>query len=243
MAKTAPYRTGFCGIGLHEGTSPTGVSGGPLKVCVAWLDCACQCHVELTELFRLTGRERTPQQNPKWVPQKSTFVMPTLEERVISRASTLPRNGPMPNPVTVAPPTIKRDAAGILPPVMDRSFAPTPTGRTARGELEGWVLEQTNGFAVESKLDPTFKALCTPAWIVDEIAKQYGIKPPSTGAVTAVLDRWALIGFATIARKPVRFMGYTKDGLEFGLESMKLKAKQKPSKSAAMERVTSKKRA
>lgn len=240
MAKVAAvYKTGFCGIGLHEGTSPTGMSGTPLKVCVFWIDCGCPCHAEITKMYEMVGAERVPQQNPKYDPPKNTFKMPTLDERVIA---TLPRNGLESVPGTGTPIALQRDAAGILPPMVTRSFDPTPTGRSARGELESWVRQATDMWVVESALDPNWKHVCTPAWISEEIAKEHGVKAPSTGAVTAVLDRWRVIGFAYVERGPLRLLGYTEAGKEIGLEALKLKAKQKPSQTAGLERVTGKKK-
>jgi hypothetical protein len=241
MAKTAAvYRTGFCGIGLHEGTSPVGVSGTPLKVCVFWIDCGCECHKELTEIFELTGVERTPQQNPKWSVPKSTFVMPSVVPTVEHSQSRMPLEGLELADPTDVPEGLKRPPTVPLPPAEGRSFGPTATGRAARGELEMWVREVTNAFVVEEQFDPNWKELCTPPYIAKEISRTQGVVAPSTGAITSVLDRWTNIGYAVTAKKPIRFVGYTEKGIKLGLEKMKADAKRKPSASAGLERVTTK---
>jgi hypothetical protein len=111
------------------------------------------------------------------------------------------------------------------------SFTPTPTGRAARGELEAWVKEQTDIWAVEEYTFP-----CTPQWVAEEIGYDKGITAPSVGAVDAVFKRWEALGFATIERKPTRFTKYTEDGLKLGLEGLKRRAKmqKKLQKAAAM---------
>lgn len=245
MAKSAPYRTGFCGIGLHEGTSPVGVSGGPLKVCVEWMLCACPCHEELTTMFEMTGMERMPQQNPKYSPPKSTFKMPLPHhveaEPIIPRT---PSNDLESTLGVVGPEALERPGASIVPPMVARSFEPTATGRAARGELEAWVREATDTWTVESKLDPNWQEVCTPEWIAKEVSKKHGVNLPSTGAITAVLVRWTELDFCSTEKKPTRFTGYTESGLEFGLEQLKARAKlKKRGKPTAliMERISTKK--
>ena len=102
------------------------------------------------------------------------------------------------------------------------TFAPTPTGRAARGQLESWVLEQVTIWTVEGYDFP-----CTPVWISREIGREQAIDPPSVGAISAVFDRWANLGFATIEKKPVRFSGFTLEGKTKGLDRMKAEVKRK----------------
>ena len=238
----ALYKSGFCGIGLHEGTSPVGLSGTPLKVCVFWLECNCPCHAEISEIFKLTGMERMPQQNPKWKPERSPYVMPSVEDRVASRIASGASNGSGAVGGPSAPVTIERDATGILPPVYVRSFGATDTGRAARGELETWVRRATDFWVVESKLDETFRVVCSPPWISKQIAEAEGIKEPSTGAVTSVLERWLRLGFAKLERKPLRFTGYTEEGIKVGLEALKLRTTKKETASARLGNVKTKRR-
>ena len=243
MARTASvYRTGFCGIGLHEGTSPTGISGTPLKVCVFWIDCGCECHKELTEIFEITGVPRTPQQNPKWVTPKNTFVMPSTVPAEEHSQSIRPYEGLESAGPTDLPEGIERPPTVPLPPAAERSFGPTATGRAARGELEMWVRSVTNAWVVETQMDPTWKVLCTPPYIAKEISREQGVLPPSTGAITSVLDRWTKMGYATTDKKPIRFTGYTEDGIKLGLEKMKANAKRRPGASSGLERVTARRR-
>lgn len=243
MASKVVYRSGFCGIGLHEGTSPTGISGIPLKVCVFWIDCGCECHVQLTELFELTGRERTPQQNPKWDPPKSPFVMPSAVSTPTISVHTSPSNDPESPLGTDAPEALERAVAAKLPPPVARSFAATATGRAARGELETWVRIVTDEWMAEVTIDPTWRQLCTPPYIAKEISRSQGVNEPSTGAITSVLDRWTNLGFAASEKKPIRFVGYTEEGIKVGLDALKRRAKTKPTASHNLDRVTAKRKA
>jgi hypothetical protein len=240
MAKPQIYRSGFCSTGLHEGTKPKSPNGVPNKVCIHWEACGCQCHVEITKMFDLTGLPRLPQQNPEYKPDHGDFVMPSVEERVISAIATKPLERLESPTGTPRPVTLERDAAGILPPMVTRSFAPTVSGRAARGELEAWVRQACNLYAVESELDPDFKVICTPPWISKEIEREHGVKAPSTGAIASVLDRWVKIGYAVTGTKPTRFIRYTEDGIKKGLEVMKLESKQKAGGSSGIERLRTK---
>lgn len=71
--KKTKHVSGFCGIGLHEGTRPRNVWGNPLKVCtLLGFDgehrCNCQCHKDIDEMYESAGAARVPQQNPDWKP-------------------------------------------------------------------------------------------------------------------------------------------------------------------------------
>lgn len=242
-SKKAVYKSGFCGIGLHEGTSPTGRSGTPLKVCIFWIDCGCECHEELTEMFAMAGVERLPQQNPLYSPPKNEYVMPSVVPVVEDSHRTKPLDGLESVDGTDAPEALKRPSTVPLPPAAERSFGPTATGRAARGELETWVRSVTDAFVVEAALDPNWKTLCTPPYIAKEISREQGVVAPSTGAITSVLDRWTNIGFAATAKKPIRFTGYTEEGVKVGLEVLKSRAKKKAHISSGLERVSTKRKA
>jgi hypothetical protein len=82
--------------------------------------------------------------------------------------------------------------------------------------LEYDVKQAVDTFIIENE-----DGFCTPAWISTEIGKTKGFAPPSTGAVTAVLERWQTYGFALLGKKPTRFVMYTEEGVSLGLEALK----------------------
>lgn len=202
MAK-AKYITGFCGVGLHEGTSPKSHSGTPMKVCVAWMQCACKCHGELTKMHELVGTDRVPHQNQHYSPPHNPYVMPTLEERAAFHSIGEEK----PAPVQRNP--LEAEA---------KRFNSTPTGKRARGQLEDEVLAVCSSF-VRGELP--YEDL-TPKEIAREIDK---FDPPSVGAIGAVFDRWVALGFARCDKKPVRFLSFTIEGMTQGLDFLKDKAK------------------
>lgn len=120
----------------------------------------------------------------------------------------------------VAPTLVESPAPDIVPPSLRRPYAPTATGRAARGELESWVKDACDVWLIDQEQFP-----CTPAWIADEISKTQAITPPSVGAISAVFDRWSNLGFAKIEKKPTRFVYYSAEGITLGLEKMKDRAK------------------
>lgn len=123
---------------------------------------------------------------------------------------------------TDTPEPVESPVDSPVAPSAGRSFAPTATGRAARGQLEYWVKRQCDIWLLEEYSFP-----CTPAWISEEIASDEAIDPPSVGAISAVFDRWVKLGFATVEKKPSRFTGYTPEGISKGLERMKEEAKRK----------------
>jgi hypothetical protein len=123
---------------------------------------------------------------------------------------------------------VESPAPDIVPPTVARSYAPTATGRAARGELEGWVKEVCDIWLIEG-----YQMLCTPAWISEEIASAQGIKAPSVGAISAVFERWVKLGFAVVQKKPTRFIAYTEEGKRVGLEGLKIRAKQQAKRKQA----------
>jgi hypothetical protein len=219
-----PYKTGFCGIGCHEGTKPRSYSGTPMKTCTKWQECSCDCHVQITRMFEMADLPRVVQENPEYVPPKHDFWMPSLEERAAARAALLASAS---NGASI--PTEDDDAPATAP--LGRSFAPTPTGRAARGELEAWVLATCQEWVAEG-----YKELATPMNIGHEIGRREGINPPSVGAIGAVFDRWVAMGFAICERKPVRFIKFTEEGKRLGLYVLKekYKLKSKSDKQAAL---------
>lgn len=199
-----PILTGFCNSGWHEGmkvAAPT---------CKFYVNCPCDCHAQLNRMYDLTGEERVLVNLSTWKPENA-FVLPSLEPLTAESS-----NGSGPNPA----PVVESPAPGIVPATIARPFTPTATGRAGRGELEAWVKAVTDVWAVEQD------ALCTVKYISEEIGRTRGINPPSQGAIQNVLFRWIDLGFAHVETdRPMRFKGYTEDGIKLGLENLKARAK------------------
>jgi hypothetical protein len=161
-------------------------------------------------MFELTDSERILVESSGYSTPERTFWMPSDEPvPVLSNSDA-----------TDGPKLIKSPAPGRVPATIQHDFGPTPTGRAARGELEAWVKEQCDIWLVDEPVD-----LCTPSFIAAEIGRTKGVSPPSVGAISAVFDRWVKLGFAVVGKKPTRFVGYTPEGIEHGLEKMKTDAK------------------
>ena len=102
------------------------------------------------------------------------------------------------------------------------------SNRRERGALEESVLAITDLYE-DGKVDlPEGKTL-TPHTIANLIAEKEGLeKPPSTGAVNAVLKRWdENYGFALTHDKPYAFKRYSAAGKKQGLEALKEKHREK----------------
>lgn len=210
-------KSGFCNNGWCEGTTAKTWRGNPAPTCEFWETCPCNCHDMVSKMFAMSEMERIPVNNSGYIVDDGGFKRPSPDEIAQEAAERrLRSNGSAPD----APIIIESPAPGIVPPLVARSFRPTATGRAARGELESQVNKVCGIWLVEQYPWP-----CTPLWISETIAKDEGIKAPSTGAITACLDKWAKLGFAVIARKPVRFERYTPDGVNIGLEAMKERAR------------------
>ena len=201
-----PFPSGWCDSGWCEGhkiDKPT---------CKFYMNCPHKCHQDLWFMFSLSEMDRVPMDNSTWK-ARGTFILPSRDDLIAERlASKITEpNGPQ---------IIKSPAPGVVPDAMAVVYGPTPTGRTARGELEAWVREVTDVWVVEKG------EVCTPKLISAMIAQRHGLgKQPSVGAVDAVLRRWVKIGFAIVSAKPIRFDGYTEAGIQFGLEFLRAKAK------------------
>lgn len=207
------FKTGFCAVGSCEGVKINDAAGKVMKTCANWKNCSCECHVSYDQMFSMTQKERVPVDNSGYVTPKSPYSMPSLEERVMMHAESKKTSAP---PVVV----IASPAPDLVPVTIQRMFQPTPTGRSARGELESWVKRVCDEFLVEQYDRP-----CSPAFVSESIEKNEGVKAPSVGAVNAVFERWIKLGFAVIEKKPTRFVAYTEDGVKLGLDALKLRAK------------------
>lgn len=212
------YRTGFCGQGQCEGTKARNYRGQPLSTCKAIYNCPCECHDELSKLFKLTGEERQVVDVSGYVPDFGGFVMPDVGPLTVSSN----------NDGTPAPTIIESPAPGRVPTRIAKPFDPTPSGRAARGELESWVEEFCDIWLVEQDVEH-----CTPTYLSEEIGRSKGITPPSVGAIDAVFKRWVQLGFAVTGRKPTRFIEYTEEGLQYGLQGLKEKAKRERARNRA----------
>lgn len=195
-------RTGYCSIGLHEGTKPKNTFGTALPVCVMWQTCNCECHERITQMFTMAEEDRVPMENSEYQIPKHTYYMPVFGVDYGVKAepsfATLGSDG--------------QSTEGPLPYGTGGA-----TGR--KGALEASVLDVCRTF------DPASEQPATPKWISEQIAEKNNCRLPSTGAVQACLDRWAEIGFALVGRKPVRFAAFTPEGERDGLYLMKAKAK------------------
>jgi hypothetical protein len=209
--------SGFCSIGHCEGTKPTGsISGTPMKTC-EWTSaaCSCKCHADLDEMFRMMDMERVSQLNPDYrEPEELEKLRATLAAIRDQRATFTRPDAP-------PPVIIESPAPDVVPATVQRSFAATATGRAARGQLESQVKEACDLWAITGSTKP-----CTPGWISEYIQTRWELaKPPSQGAINSVLERWTAIDFAVTAKKPTRFVSYTENGLKYGLETQKVRAK------------------
>jgi hypothetical protein len=164
-------------------------------------------------MFQMGGRERFAVNNSSYVADHGDFVMPDPADVSLARLSS--------NTSPATPPKrIESELPDVIPATIARQWIPTPTGRSARGELEAQIKWACDVWVVER--DPEF---CTPRYVSEEIGRQYGIRPPSVGAIDAAWKKWAKIGFARIGVKPTRFVGYTPEGIELTLEGCKEKYK------------------
>lgn len=197
VVKMSKHITGFCGIGSHEGTKPKSPSGKPLKTCEDWVVCGCDCHKQITSMFEMTGRERVPVPNPEYITPERTYWMPSDE----------PNYGlPEPSPDI--------GQGGAL--VAERGAVQiTESGRTKKGDLERAVQRVCLWPLSEGEDYYSVKYISQKVYENEAAALE---KPPSLGAVAAVLQRWEKYGYAMLGRNPVRFVMLTLAGKENGLD-------------------------
>lgn len=188
--------TGYCGNGQCEGTKPVNHLGEPLPVCHFWEKCPCLCHYRLDELFKMTGQERRYVPNDKYIPKKSTFVMP-------EPADLDPLGGPVGDDGPVAPVTVQEPvAANVAAPVTPLVERRGPSGRSSPGGLEARVWAACRELSGD----------ITPKAVSEFIADRWSIPLPSAGAIREVFIRWDKLGYATWAKKPIRFTGFKGEG-------------------------------
>lgn len=233
--------SGFCANGFHEGTKPRGPkSGMPMAICTVWETCSCDCHVKITEMYESLNLPREEaMQNPEYVEwaraERAKFVMPDPVSSRFDGLSSI--DGPIPHDDDEEAATgLGTGTLGTLPtrapvPVVPR-FAPTPTGRRARGQLEADVLKVCQDF-YHNVFEWEF---CTPKLVAEEIGRRHAIEPPSTGAIDAVWDRWLALGFAYRERKPSRFTGFVGSSDFSYLEGLKVQKKRAKKRQVAEQR-------
>lgn len=200
-----PFPSGFCNSGWHEGTRAKDWKGNPAPTCKLIGSCPCECHKELDRMFEMAGRERVVQDNPEWMPPVRTFWMPSDDP-----------NYRMPEALPVGETDISTDHLEV-----------TPTGRTRKGSLEAAVQRAVLAWLEGADLGKRIQGFAVKD-ISEKVYENEGAaleKPPSLGAVGAVLDRWEECGYVLLGRKPVRVIGLTPDGTEKGLEWCRAKHK------------------
>ena len=209
--------SGYCSMGLCEGTKPKSASGKALRTCHWWLECPCKCHADIDEMFESMGMERKLMSNPEYSPDMGNFIMPDPFDETLEKPF-VKKGGP-----------IDTERVGTQGLNSDRIlsgevFAPTVSGRRAKGQLEYQVLEACNKAVVNWPEEIEI----TPKRIAEYIANREGIEPPSTGAIDAVWNRWVKMKFAEKGSKPVRFLGFTGGDTQTidELERVKYKYKQ-----------------
>lgn len=191
------YRTGFCIDGNCEGTERVTSSGGYHKTCSAWLTCPCQCHEQVSLMYKMTGVERKLPIT-KYQPPKNEFVIPTIED--------------------VA------QEIGIEVVKSEHPEIPTRINNSSKGRRR--PLDELVQMCAEDWVLKGKKFYMTPAHASEWIAKETGLPAPSRGAIHALFKRWESLEFAFIAKSPTRFAGFTKKGVTHGLAGLKKKSKQ-----------------
>lgn len=224
------YKSGFCGNGWHEGTSPKTSSGVALKVCTIDI-CKCECHEKFNKLFADTDTAREYFQNPQYEPPVHAFIMQDLRPQFVTvEADSNDIHDAGSNDEheirSGSPEEILRTAGGnksvilasrlpgFIPGASVREFSPTETGRAARGQMEYWVKQVTDQWI----LDAEREILCTSSYVAEQIVQRNRVPTPPRGSIDSVFYRWRKINFCVLGEKPVRFIRYTQLGIEIGLD-------------------------
>jgi len=235
------FATGFCN--QYQPLKAQGHEGDkvPRKVCEFWDTCPCMCHYQIDQMFEMVGMPRPPaEQSPEYAEMVSKIQLETQ-----AMLDTLPTFGRFSGPLSSSDDTIPHPedevpftghAGGTLDVSAARVqplFAPTPTGRRARGQLEYDVLLVCMEFAA-GKFEWEH---CTPKMVSEEIGNRYAIEPPSTGAINAVWDRWDKLGVIEQAKKPSRLVRFLIEDLNpQKLDAIKSKHKREIKRSVSEHR-------
>lgn len=190
---TTGYVTGHCASGACYGSKKQAPSGARFQAC-QWkyeyrgklIVCTHECHSQFEEMLAMMAEMNGGDASALGL------LGPTGEPlTAVTRIDDTPRGVPL----SLRPLDLETT----------KTFAPTPSGRAARGELE------ENVRAVIAAHFEVFDHL-TPQIIGVLINKE---TPPSEGAIHSVLMRWEAKGLATVERKPFRFGTFTTAGLKY----------------------------
>lgn len=232
--KKRKYKTGFCNsfnkAPQCEGTKPVSADGTPMPTCADWQGCACSCHEMITKMYADIGMNREPPDQSheylEWVraqerefDHRGTWL--DGEYVPLSNIDDVPLPIDDENTPTDPPATATAPSPAHLHAVDQPSFAATPTGRRARGQLEYDVLKVCQEYA-KNVYDWT---MCTPKLVAERIGKMNETEPPSTGAINSVWDRWEKLEFALQDKKPSRFVRFVGAGDELELQRRKSQTK------------------
>jgi len=186
--------SGFCANGQHEGLKPKNWRGEPMPTC-NFGPCTCSCHTTMDQMFAAADLPRVPVDNPEYRPDHGEFVLPSALDVTVPDVLSDDSG-------TESHADLERASRAIPDPVAGVSFTPTESGRRARGQLEYEVLAICRRW-LEDEFD---WPACYPKFMAEMIDKA---DPPSTGAITAVFQRWERMDFAEYQHKPIAFLKFT----------------------------------
>lgn len=209
-SKSSSYITGHCAHGNCEGTANRSATGALYHACRGTYNftfrlggtvvCTHTCHKAFAAIRALIAE----------LPGNEAIV--DLPVPPVAKGNLfLPEPHAMPVSTLSVPLSPAQGASGVSAGIGSpkaKAFTPTPSGRAARGELE----EQVRTVLVTAwqggrSLIETVGI--GPKAIAASISKD---KPPSQGAIHAVLTRWANKNLVTLTDKPFRVMGFTVQG-------------------------------
>lgn len=154
------------------------------------------------------------------------------------------------SPSVPDPTTPGRNLHGFLRPGDSGTVAADPTpapdenaapARRKRGELEYAVKEFCDAYVTGNLKEELGESPLTPSRLARMIQTKYPeARNASVGAVTAVLNKWEVIGFAEIGRGPTCFVRYTQAGYDIGLSGLKEKAREARKAARAAEKAAAK---
>lgn len=215
-----PLKTGQCSAGWCEGKHPVDWRGEPAPCCKLWLTCPCSCHDLVTRMLEIAGEPRRHLDNPKYLGPKLKFTMPSRDELLKERAA---REQNTHKQIRV----IESPVPELIPDSLIREYEPTVSGRSGRGQLEQNVKLACDAYLMSgAPLTADENTACTTLWVQEWINSNQKVLP-SRGAIDAVWKRWVEIGFAFTMHRPTRFITYTPDGVKYGLEELKVRAKRR----------------
>lgn len=191
------YITQHCANGSCEGTKKISALGASFVACRGqysyrgrMITCTHDCHEMFRQLREITG------------------ITDSVGPVVIEQTSILGRLSVTgflhPTVTTTAAIPIERDGHAD-PTGANEPFSPTPSGQRARGQLEEQVRTEVQRF-FNAGVEMIATLGLTPTLLAKAINQN---KPPSQGAVYAVLKRWERDGLVTLAEKPFRLVGIT----------------------------------